>query len=160
MRARSIRLRTGAPYDDRLGPVSGFSSSQSNNPLVFTRSTSVSGQCLRFQADGQTVLCLCLLGNLALNRLRVKANAQPLSSPISSSRRYTSDAESQADEEGQTGEESPGAVPGEAGVASVAWNVCVRPNHIFSNHIDALFFHRGHGSREPPAFSALLYAAA
>jgi hypothetical protein len=22
MRARSIRLRTGAPYDDRLGPVS------------------------------------------------------------------------------------------------------------------------------------------
>ena len=25
MRARSIRLRTGAPYDDRLGPVSGVS---------------------------------------------------------------------------------------------------------------------------------------
>ena len=24
MRARSIRLRTGAPYDDRLGPVSLF----------------------------------------------------------------------------------------------------------------------------------------
>lgn len=25
MRARAIRLRTGAPYDDRLGPVSSYS---------------------------------------------------------------------------------------------------------------------------------------
>lgn len=32
MRARAIRLRTGAPYDDRLGPVS--SSSFIKDPFV------------------------------------------------------------------------------------------------------------------------------
>ena len=89
----------------------------------------------------------------------MEANSQPLSSPTSSSRRYTSDARDQAEEAGQTGEESPGAMPGEAGAASVAWTVCVRLSHIFSNHIDALFFHRGWGLRELPTFSARLHAA-
>jgi hypothetical protein len=44
MRAKAIRLRTGAPYDDRLGPVS---TAQYGAERILTF---------------QTVLCVCLLG--------------------------------------------------------------------------------------------------
>jgi len=37
LRARSIRLRTGAPYDDRLGPVSTAPSITSMHPFKCLR---------------------------------------------------------------------------------------------------------------------------
>lgn len=50
MRARAIRQRTGAPYDDRLGPVSIWFASR------YIHYVSHAHHRL------QTILCVCLLG--------------------------------------------------------------------------------------------------
>lgn len=63
MRARSIRLRTGAPYDDRLGPVRSSSSLLPH--ITFSHSWTQYGGP-GDDADDQTVLCLCLLGQSPL----------------------------------------------------------------------------------------------
>lgn len=65
-RAKAIRERTGAPYDDRLGPVSSLPTTQ----LDLT--------------DSQTILCIALLGMHRL-RIRNRANVQLPLSPTSSS---------------------------------------------------------------------------
>jgi hypothetical protein len=52
-RAKAIRTRSGAPYDDRLGPVSP-------NTICL----------IRYIADHthmQTILCICLLGAITTN---------------------------------------------------------------------------------------------
>jgi hypothetical protein len=73
LRAKAIRLRTGAPYDDRLGPVSR---------LWFVQTHADYSDCP-----------LCLSTWCALPVVRApqrKANLQPLSLPILCSRRSTS----------------------------------------------------------------------
>jgi hypothetical protein len=69
MRARSIRLRTGAPYDDRLGPVSAQAILRIFlSPLVaYSHLSPITADVDTAEVElpltcFQTVLCLCLLG--------------------------------------------------------------------------------------------------